>query len=206
MAVVHFTDGETEAPGIVGSYSKNPDLLSGTWAESVFSRYRSRTLWGGVEGVVSQPPKYGKVAGSCIVLALFEAVSGKPVDTLEPVELATPSSGRSGLSPPNSDTTPHPSWELCTRKAVLWKASTRSSASWVASLLTSSGASPLPLPRPWRIPRVTLAGKVRHWALGRPWVGVLKGFPPHTSPSCYHRDPECQGLQEAMPTGHPHPE
>lgn len=52
------------------------------------------------------------------------------------------------------------SWVLCIQKVVSWRASTRSSVSWVVTLLTSSRASPLPLPRPWRILSVTLAGKV----------------------------------------------
>jgi hypothetical protein len=54
------------------------------------------------------------------------------------------------------------------------------------TLLTSSRASPLPLPRPWRILSVTLAGKVGAecwvlgagcWVMGWPWLVLFTPCP-----------------------------
>lgn len=63
----------------------------------------------------------------------------------------------------------------------MWRASTRNSVSWVVTLLTSSRASPLLPPRPWRILSVTLAGKVGagcwYWVLGWPWLVLFTPCP-----------------------------
>lgn len=170
--VSHLTDGETEVQ--VSARQLRPEPCHVHAAEGRLD------LWGWVQGQGARPSSTLGRSGACfpwppVMLSLGSLRC--PGACL----VATLDSGQPGPSPLTLPMSP--SWVLCTRKAASWKASTRSSASWAATLSTSSRAFPLPLPRPWRTPSRTPAGKVSTVGAGPAWVGGEGARPAHTSSS-----------------------